>query len=811
MFKIAYKLLLARKHWLFLLILSFALVFSSIISIFLSTESIKINLKKQAFQQYGEFTGIILDTKKEDNITLANDLKLGQFVLTTPINIKENKKITVGSVDRNFLELGNIKLEDGEFPINTDEMAIESSYRELIDPNWKIGQYKTFKYGDKEINFKLVGIINNYTSRWSVSPNFEKGINDFPNMIIPQNNLYNNDISYNYLIGSYNNNDSVEKNFSNSLELLDQLSVEGYINYNLFYKGLKTYNKIVILAYILKITILFLSTFSLLTILTFFNSNQRIKLGILRAIGCNNKNLYIIAFYQTVLIYLLGILFSIPLLFLFHFLIIENSYGIKFLTIESSISTILGMGTWLILLFIFIQGLSYITIRKISLYSINNTLKGNDTNFGKRFNFVDKIKNFYIKKFTIQILSNPKHSVFIILTICCSILVVLFSHTFAKENEGIWTTKIDYYLTSQETFRYKVVDGMNVLKNKGLTFSPSKVRALELQEGIKYIDKEPFMFDIHPIINNKLIVPTISKWITNHNQDSAFNNNSTIIPNVRYIMESDKNLINNYKFSEKDIEDKVVLYIEGIKPSEKEMLIGKQLLLLRKDKDGSILNWNFIIKDVYNSNHSREIKNLKIEREGLSIIISESTAIKQGLLTGYKNLKIYIDDDLSVKNEKMIYEKIYAITATIPGSIFQYVPEFIEGEKRITEFLSFIGKFSFYISVTLAIISMYIVVHGKYQQQKRSWGIYRSLGMSTNKVFLYLLFEMSILFLISALFSSLVYILFLYLNGSIHTLYYIKFLINILIILFLLIILVTSFIRRIIKSDSIANLLKVRD
>ena len=112
-------------------------------------------------------------------------------------------------------------------------------------------------------------------------------------------------------------------------------------------------------------------------------------------------------------------------------------------------------------------------------------------NYSNKLNY---FKSFTLKQLTIQILSHRKTSILSTLTLSFSILLILFSVTLAKESQGIWNTKIDYYLDSQQLVSTKMVDGHSVIANKGLAYSPDEVRKIESLKGINYIDKWPYMF-----------------------------------------------------------------------------------------------------------------------------------------------------------------------------------------------------------------------------------------------------------------------------------------------------------------------------
>ncbi|MGN1401264.1 MAG: hypothetical protein ACI4XL_07170 [Bacillus sp. (in: firmicutes)] len=91
-------------------------------------------------------------------------------------------------MDEDALDMGRITLIQGAYPKNKNEVAIEAAYLKLIDDSWEIGEKKELRFGDKEKVVTLSGIIQDYSAKWTVPPNMEKGINDFPNIFTVKKN-----------------------------------------------------------------------------------------------------------------------------------------------------------------------------------------------------------------------------------------------------------------------------------------------------------------------------------------------------------------------------------------------------------------------------------------------------------------------------------------------------------------------------------------------------------------------------------------------------------------------------------------------
>ena len=243
------------------------------------------------------YSGVLLNITDENKMKKSSS-KYGEYKLFDSYKIKDNIILNIGWADNNFFNIGHISLKSGKLPMAADEVAIESFYLDSFDPTWKLNQIRIIKIGTKEISLKLVGIVENYSSRWVIQNNY------YPNMFLFNSDDISNNIKSNYLIG-FKQNYSIRKNIEFVQNLLSE-NEESVINNRLLYTGLNDYEKITVLSVSLQIIILIVSSLSILTILSFFNVNQRIKFAIFKALGCSNKYLYLISILQTTYVYLFG-------------------------------------------------------------------------------------------------------------------------------------------------------------------------------------------------------------------------------------------------------------------------------------------------------------------------------------------------------------------------------------------------------------------------------------------------------------------------------------------------------------------------
>ncbi|GIQ68125.1 ABC transporter permease [Xylanibacillus composti] len=794
MFSLAMRLLYARKKWMVSIAAIFAIVISSVVSIFTSTETIKISIQHQAFQRYGEFSGMLYNIPNGE-FHLSAGHKYAEYKLFDKIRFSNNLNVNIGWASADYFEMGHISLLSGDYPSEANEVAIESYYLEQISPSWKIGQTQEVHLGNETFHYKLVGIIENYSSRWtSVDSNY-------PNIFLAN---FESAESH-YLIG-YNRNSSFEKNLKSIQKIISDIGGHGYINERLFYVGLNDLVNISVITFAVKLAILVVASLSIFTTFSFFTVNQGSKLAVCKALGCTNKKLYTIIALQTISIYMLGTVLSIPIVYVLNKIIIGRTYG-QIGIPEGVFGSIIGTALlWLTILLIIVLCLSYYSAKGIMSGNISRFLKG-EVNSGSDSGYFDKnIDNYNLKLLLIQIQSFPKHAIFCVLTLTLSIIVVLFSTTIAKESTGLWTTDIDYYLTSQESIQSTRYGNHTVVLSKGLTFSPSDVKEVEQLEGIRHVEKIPYMFDVQSRISTGLLTPSIKKWVDSSDVDTI--TNTALLRNIHYRLDDLKDTN-----SDNPQENIVRLHIPGIQPDEEVRLHGKSITLskaVKNEDEYEIKEWDFIIEEVMDDYEAGEHQ--AALKKGITIVLDEKYAIENEITLGYQDIFIYTDDSLDKEIHANIYNKVYALSEGIPGSLFQYIPDLSYDGSRIIELLIFLGRLSFFISLVLSVASIYAVITGKFHIRRRYWGICRSLGMSLNKVYLLMLYEVVLYFVLASLLSSLIYYLFLLtIHISYPILSYALLTITTLVSVFALLLASTIAMKFSLDRHSIASLLKINE
>ena len=820
MFRLACKLLFARKTWLILLTISFSLILAVVTSIFTASESIKMGIVNHAYNDYGAHSLTILHTNKsKDDLYQKNKdvKKVGSIQLIGTVDLKNHKTATVGIMDHDAIELGHLSLIAGTFPKEENEVVIESSYLPYIDNSWEIGQKRTLKINGIEHEFILSGIIKDYSAKWSVPTDFQRGVDDFPNIILAEKSDELPIKYQNYLVQLKGNFRDIEEKIANFL-----YEQNGFENSRLFYIGLYNYDHISLFSFIFQSATLLTSLLIMYSLLYFFNVHQQKKLAILKMVGSSNHLLIKISLAQVLIVILLGILFAVPLQFILHTLIIKNSFHVSSLDSANLFYIVAVIIFWILI----IIGISFfgsvMALKKMQNQSINMLLK--ETGYFNRDikSISVRTENFVVKKLIQQLRANYKSAIIVVLSLAASILIFSLSVYIEKEAHGIWEPDEDYYLNSQQTSSYETVDNLNVLFQDGLTFMPEDLTELENHPAIKCIVKIPFMVDIHPLLREEQITPEIEEWFlaneTHATKDYRYKE-YYIVPKVNYLLldqETFQRLYPDENYEE--FLGQVILYYPAKhKTSEFGNLIGETITFVQKKRVNDTYEtnmWDLKVWDVIHEPTSLTSNDLlTFENDSsFTIILAEETAIYEGMFRGYHILIIYLKDHINYEEREQIESEIMKLIALTPGSLYQDMAKMMADDKRISDYIGYLGKLTYSVSALLAIMNLTIIMFSKYRLQKREWGIYFTLGMRKKAVSRLFYLEMLLYLLVATILSFIIFTLIVLSTDHVYPyLYYLPYFCLSIMIILLLLTVGWCFIKRVIDKQSIYSLIRIKE
>lgn len=759
MFKLSFKLLIARGKWVFLMIVALGLMISSVLAIFTSSETTRLALRERAYDLYGEHSGSILNADRQSVLELGEKIDIvgvGEYFLIDTLALDKGRTATIGWMDEVAIGMGRIQLLDGKFPESKNEVAIEDAYLELLDSEWVIGESRNITIQNQEIDVELVGVIKNYSSTWSVPVDLQEGVNDFPNIFISDADIWRDEEESNFLFKMDNHNDESKRS-----ELLI-LEEEIVLNEWLFYKGLTDYSTISLLATVFQIFIIAFSFLSSAVLFLCFQAQQYQKIAIMKAVGAENSELYKISTYQAVMIFVAGAVLSIPIFFILYRVIIFRSFRIE-LWRSSDLFNVLIIGLfWTLLMLVTTVIASSWSIKKFHHFSINELLKRKIYQGRKYESIVKCFRSFTGQQLVRQLFFVPKQLALTVLLISLSILLVTLSFLVQREGRGIWNIEDGFTLVSQEIYAVEMVNDLTMLTKQRFTFSKEDVEDILSIPGVQYVQRTPLMEDVHPLIERERIPMALQWWIHEFEAFDRVYDDLQIVPNVRYILMTETEFEDRYpEWNSQDFADKVILYIPDFLNDieDFEKLDDETLGFVRRYRVDSTVETTRVdlgIADVINQEFQKTIVNHEeIIYDGISIVLLENVAERHGLFSGYGALEVYLHEGLTAEEHREVNRSIERVMATIPGSLFQNMSEYIVEDSSIYNFLAVLASLSFFVVAILSMMSIWIVVFCKYQLQKRSWGIYVALGMNRKKIGMFLLQEMLLYFCGASIISLL--------------------------------------------------------
>lgn len=129
--------------------------------------------KMQNENLYGSWHGAVYDGNESEISKLFDNRMISQIGFTYALGDVQFNNVhqgSIGYVDDTFLELSNIDLMKGSMPNDKDEIAIEKMKLDQMGLDYTLDQTISIQliHNDKTISkeYKLCGIINNYSATW---------------------------------------------------------------------------------------------------------------------------------------------------------------------------------------------------------------------------------------------------------------------------------------------------------------------------------------------------------------------------------------------------------------------------------------------------------------------------------------------------------------------------------------------------------------------------------------------------------------------------------------------------------------------
>lgn len=782
---IAFYTLFQRKKWLLLLLGITSLTIAAVVSVFTATESIRGSLLEKSYAKYGQHHSVLINadpTTKHQLLEMHEVDTVGEFSLvgTVFIDEQQTKEATVGWFSEEAVRLGHLNLKEGRMPLATGEVAIEAHYAQASDADWAIGERTTLQIDGEDHELLVVGIVSNYSSQWSTDFDVVRGVNDYPNIFLSEEDVQTYDHAQTNLLISFDG--SIKQASNRANELHQHIPNESpFENHRLFYEGLNDYEKLSSLTLIFQGMIILASVLSLLNLFSFYFISQRQKIAIFQACGATQKQLYLIVLLQSLMIFLVSSALAIPLISGAHQLFVALTYG------EGNMESIrvIWVLLWMIVLFSSVVTTALWSVFRKRHSSISNMLKDDPTphSNGNGLESYFERAPFWLRKVYIQIIQSWKQSVGSI--VCLSVIMCIVFIAFFLVRESTEVTAEDdedYLMTTQVSYSFETMHGLFVLGadvpgSGELVFAPKEVDRLEQLPGIQLLDKVPFMVDVHPLLTDNQLTPTMqaeANLYLQAEEDDIPSRESlgmpehvTAIPHVEYLLvdqQEYEDIYAQYFGGDSDYDSFANNQLLMFLPEEMED--AQQLLALkgetiqfgqlrREDAETfTFHHWNYKVQNVYIGPFRRTVTdNIHQERDGIVMVMDREGAANNHLFKGYNSVALHLENDVSAEEKAYIEQLSRDLVASVPGSYFMPGAEFIKEEQRIVSFLKTLALGMFILTLIYLAVSIVAVIFSRFIVRRKEWGIYFATGMNRNMMRFTVLGELFVYWLIATIVS----------------------------------------------------------
>ena len=168
------KLILANKEtrWLYRMMqfLAIFMVVSCLVVITIA-KWIEYDQNKKQEELFGSWDEVFLNVDQDDLNYFRKNAFLEEISIQSiqeKVFLEGDQRVVIGSCDGNFLEMGNIELLEGRMPKHEKEVAVEEEYLEVLGVS---GVGDIVPNDSKVIDlrdYKISGVISNYTKRWKL-------------------------------------------------------------------------------------------------------------------------------------------------------------------------------------------------------------------------------------------------------------------------------------------------------------------------------------------------------------------------------------------------------------------------------------------------------------------------------------------------------------------------------------------------------------------------------------------------------------------------------------------------------------------
>lgn len=693
-----------------------------------------------------------IDEKQLEWLNCVDDINnIGVTSLYGTYNYKDKVLMNIVCANEEYIKLDNGKIKEGNFPNNSNEIAIEEWVLKNLNIQPKIGSNIEFKLDSGESKtFKLSGILSDIPSK--KSSGMVEAIIGFDSRISKSNLMafIEFDESSNILACIYDIQDKLkieDEDLSINTMLLDALNKFGSIDWNII-------NISIIVSIIVYIVIYGIFNISI------YQRNE--EYGILRAMGAKKEQIFNIIFTELFVISVvslpvgmaIGVISAKLLSSKFSQLFTEFDISSHNILISREI---LALSIVLILIIITIIALKMtIMVAKISPIDAIRGIRKEKNNVRKNrisINTLSRLISYHRAISVRNISENKKSFIMIIISMSLGSILFIVSSYYSNIQSQLSTEKLQQ---TKVNYDYKIVTNGTLNMDKGLT--KEAVDDIKNIKGIEDVNPSKIVYARTLLDKEKILEPLFFEILENNSPDwdtpvkELSDNKSMVIQsniwgyNDQALKELDKFLVDGEINIDRLKEDNsAIVYVPTMS--------GQGSKKVADVKSGDIIEVEFredgkVSEEFYGMKDTGKYKTEKFKvagiittlpvwddyysvQDGIDIIIPEENFNN---ICGFDSYRILHANKSINSDNGQVFEQILNITNSLEGvNVRDLSKERIETEGYYKAKDSYV----YVISIVLFLISMLNITNNvsyRLISRTKEFGMIRAMGLD-NKAF----------------------------------------------------------------------------
>lgn len=695
-----------------------------------------------------------------------------------PVN---GNRLTLGYFDENAFSMGKQKLLQGRMPQAANEIVLEQNATYRFPKEVKLNDIIHLIYDENEHDFQVVGILSDYTNNWYTgSIQLRAGYNDLPNALVYFPAFQNEEHHEHMLVRHAGRDVYVDYSPWMKTNYADN-DYYNFVAYEEQIRPLEMFRTVFFLIILIAIFLVFWVTIPL------YLRQYTESYATLYGLGAEGEAVFSLYSHQMLFCFLLALPIGIGLS-LFIISIAGNilgDYAISIFTLES---------LWqIIILFLLFAGVFLLIYRTSLVRRRGRSLSKNKKHTEQKQMKIKK--NLTIALSLSYLQRNGKRLIAVILLI----IILLGTFSFAESYFDTRMFVSDFerypdYTIYNHGGRYNLYMNFYLMEKTIPMMSVKDVKHVQQLKGVRYTEE---MFDgFDGGLGANIITPDATSYGMPEDFYKAVRKEMPAIPenivsvcryNIVILNEENSKVFQEFypdAFIKGPLGDEIIVFKpsrETFDAQEKgqegysdkwipeayedggEMMFGRLTysnLVIEEAVENpaeyiGFESFSHTIRKAYTEpiNMEMKLEGIHLHQNIITIFMTDDAAEKSPLIAGYPMVSIYLEEDISPTQRAATDREIKKIVSQYPGMYFEVKQDRIEQERTFRAAIETALNIILILLGVFTVLTIYATLHLSILERKRSFGIFRALGMKEEQVMLSLWLEIIVYIGVAVLLS----------------------------------------------------------